>query len=120
MPRLPATEEHRLWFSDLVFTRNGNSIVFSPGMAGLLTVRAKESNTGPDFDSLKAECDHLTRHWSPLARLERFGILILLGLLFVLPLLAAQAGFRFDLFDWVIEPIVRVLIRFVLGATGLV
>ncbi|SLN77232.1 site-2 protease family protein [Oceanibacterium hippocampi] len=48
----------------------------------------------------------------PLARLERYGILILLGLLILLPLLGGAVGLDLDIFRQVLHPLVD-------GVTGL-
>jgi Zn-dependent protease len=48
----------------------------------------------------------------PLARLEPFGMLILIGALILLPLLGAQLGLNLD----VISTILRTLTAYVLGA----
>jgi Zn-dependent protease len=52
----------------------------------------------------------------PLARLERFGMLILVGILIVLPMLGRQTGFNLDF----ISQILRVSTNFVLGLILLV
>jgi hypothetical protein len=38
----------------------------------------------------------------PLARLERWGLLILIGGLFLLPMLGRQIGLNLDVFHWLI------------------
>ncbi len=38
----------------------------------------------------------------PLARLERFGVFIVLGALFLLPLIGRQLGFNLDIFGWLV------------------
>jgi len=53
-----------------------------------------------------------------LARLERYGIGIVLLLLFVLPWVGAQAGWNIDILDWVVGKPADALIRFVLAITG--
>ncbi|MEM7221711.1 MAG: site-2 protease family protein [Pseudomonadota bacterium] len=46
----------------------------------------------------------------PLARLERYGFLILIGIVFVLPMLSRQVGLDLNLFDWLVwQPIEAVL-----------
>lgn len=52
----------------------------------------------------------------PLARLERFGMLILVGILIILPMLGRQTGFNLDF----ISQILRVSTNFVLGLILLV
>ena len=54
----------------------------------------------------------------PLARLERFGFLILIGVLFIVPLIAGQLGLEFDLFGKIILPIVYALFDVVIGLAG--
>ncbi|MCG8486055.1 MAG: hypothetical protein MI756_01150, partial [Chromatiales bacterium] len=71
LPDLSALYEHQLWFSDLVHARNTSNFIFSPGMAGLLGQKVRNS---PDLLNLQAvwyQCQVLTRHWKPLDRLER-------------------------------------------------
>jgi Zn-dependent protease len=53
----------------------------------------------------------------PLARVEPYGMMILMGL-FVLSYIGAQAGFGFNLFGWLIGVPANLLIRFVLMITG--
>jgi len=38
----------------------------------------------------------------PLARLERYGMLILIGIIFLLPFVGAQMGVRLDVFSWIV------------------
>jgi Zn-dependent protease len=54
----------------------------------------------------------------PLARLGRYGMSIVIGLLFLLPLLAAQAGYRLNLFSRLIERPASALIHAILVLTG--
>jgi Zn-dependent protease len=53
----------------------------------------------------------------PLARLEPYGMMILMGLFF-LSYISAQAGFGINLFGWLIGVPANLLIRFVLAITG--
>ncbi|MFN4282761.1 MAG: site-2 protease family protein [Alphaproteobacteria bacterium] len=53
------------------------------------------------------------------ARLERFGLFLLIGVLFILPMLGNQLGINIDIFSWLIGPPVDYLIRFVAFVTGL-
>ena len=55
---------------------------------------------------------------APLARLGRYGMSIVIGLLFLTPLLAAQAGYRVDLFTRLIERPTSALIDAILMLTG--
>jgi Zn-dependent protease len=54
----------------------------------------------------------------PLARLERYGMLILLLFLFVLPYVGAQTGHNLNILAWLIGTPTEALIRFVLAITG--
>ncbi len=54
----------------------------------------------------------------PLARLERYGILILLFFLFVLPFIGEKTGLRLNLLGWLIGVPADALYRLVLTITG--
>jgi Zn-dependent protease len=54
----------------------------------------------------------------PLARLERYGMLILLLFLFVLPYVGEQTGYNLNILGWLIGAPSEALIRFVLTITG--
>jgi Zn-dependent protease len=54
----------------------------------------------------------------PLAKLERFGMLILILILFVLPTLSSQLGMRVNLFDAVIWPPVELLYNLIIVLAG--
>jgi Zn-dependent protease len=54
----------------------------------------------------------------PLARVERYGILIVMLLLFVIPYIGERAGFEFDIIGRVIGAPTEGLIRFILMITG--
>jgi Zn-dependent protease len=54
----------------------------------------------------------------PLARLERYGMLILLLFMFVLPYVGEQMGHDFNILSWVIGAPTEALIGFVLAITG--
>jgi Zn-dependent protease len=54
----------------------------------------------------------------PLARLERYGMLILLLFLFVFPYVGAQTGYNLNILGWLIGAPAEALIRFVLAITG--
>ena len=59
--------------------------------------------------------DRLAR---PLARLERYGFLILIGLLFILPAVGDRFGFEFDLLRAILGPIIDALYRLLAVAAG--
>ena len=54
----------------------------------------------------------------PLARLERYGMLILLLFLFVIPYLGEQTGHDFNILAWLIGAPTEALIRMILAVTG--
>ncbi len=54
----------------------------------------------------------------PLARLERYGILIVLLFLFVLPYVGEQTGFNLNILGWLIGVPADALYQFVLTITG--
>jgi Zn-dependent protease len=54
----------------------------------------------------------------PLARLERYGMLILLLFLFVIPYLGEQTGYDLNILSWLIGAPTEALIRLVLAITG--
>jgi Zn-dependent protease len=54
----------------------------------------------------------------PLARLERYGMLILLAVIFLLPLLGAQLGVNLNIVGWVLAWPVDFIINLVLSLTG--
>ena len=59
--------------------------------------------------------------WSlarPYLGLERFGMLILLLLLFMVPVLAERNGSQFDIFGWLVIQPTEVVTRFILNLTG--
>jgi Zn-dependent protease len=54
----------------------------------------------------------------PLARIERYGMLILLLFLFVLPYVGAQTGRNLNILGWLIGAPTTALIQLVLAITG--
>jgi Zn-dependent protease len=54
----------------------------------------------------------------PLARLERYGMLILLLFLFVIPYVGEQTGHDLNILAWLIGAPTEALIRFILAITG--
>ena len=55
----------------------------------------------------------------PLARLERWGLLIILGLVFVLPIIGRQAGMKLDVFSVIVGTPTDWLIRAIATGVGL-
>jgi Zn-dependent protease len=55
----------------------------------------------------------------PLARLERTGILILLGLMILVPLITSKLGFAFEPFDWLVGWPVHWLMKIFFALAGL-
>src|SRR5690606_4908965 len=54
----------------------------------------------------------------PLARLERFGLAILIGALFLLPFLGAQVGLDLNIFGWLVGVPAEYLIELIATLTG--
>jgi Zn-dependent protease len=54
----------------------------------------------------------------PFAKLERFGFLILLGIIFLLPMLGRQIGTDLNLFGWAVDTPLRGLTPFFLAVAG--
>ena len=54
----------------------------------------------------------------PLARLERAGLFILIGLIFILPMLGSQLGLDLNIFGWLVGGPLEVLRGILLGALG--
>ncbi|MGH8301434.1 MAG: site-2 protease family protein [Steroidobacteraceae bacterium] len=55
---------------------------------------------------------------APLARLAPYGISIVIGVLFIVPMIAARAGARLDLFTQVIARPTIAVMRAILALTG--
>jgi Zn-dependent protease len=54
----------------------------------------------------------------PLARLERYGMLIMIGLIFILPLLGTQLGMNLDVLGWLVSGPTHAVIETILRLTG--
>lgn len=54
-----------------------------------------------------------------LARTEKYGILLMLGILIALPWLGSQIGVDLDLFAWIILPIADAVVNFIAAVAGL-
>ncbi len=54
----------------------------------------------------------------PLARLERWGLLVLIGVIFVVPMVAAQFGYDVSIFGWLILPVVQFFVDAIMALTG--
>lgn len=57
---------------------------------------------------------------APLARLERAGLFILIGLIFILPLLGSQFGLDINIFRWLVGVPLEFLRGILLSALGLI
>jgi Zn-dependent protease len=55
----------------------------------------------------------------PLARLERFGLPILIALIFLLPYVGRQFGVSIDIFAWLVAVPARFVIEVIYTAVGL-
>ena len=54
----------------------------------------------------------------PLARLERYGMSIIIGLLLILPILGSNLGIDLNVLGWLISGPTHTLIEFVIRLTG--
>ncbi len=54
----------------------------------------------------------------PLARMEQYGILVLIGVLFLLPLLGREIGVDLNVFSWVMGPLVDWALNLVAALSG--
>ncbi len=54
-----------------------------------------------------------------LARTEKYGILLMLGILIALPWLGSQIGVDLDIFAWIILPIADAVVNLIAAAAGL-
>ena len=55
---------------------------------------------------------------APLQRLERYGLMIVVVVFFVVPLLGGQLGLGIDPFDWIVSPIVELFYNSLRVLTG--
>ena len=55
----------------------------------------------------------------PLARLERYGMFILIGAIFILPLIGSQLGLNLAVLPWLLDAPVNYVIDLIAGLTGL-
>lgn len=55
---------------------------------------------------------------APLARLERYGMVIIIGMLFILPMLGQQLGINLDVLGWLIAGPADSIISLILQLTG--
>ena len=56
----------------------------------------------------------------PLARLEPWGMFIIIGCLFILPLIGGQLGLDLNIFSWLVGVPVNYIIRLIHSLTGLI
>ena len=74
----------------------------------------------PPLDGGRVAVGILPPPWSGrLARMERHGLLILIGMIFILPLLLAEIGVEFNLFSWLVGIPVEKLFELITFAVGL-
>ena len=55
---------------------------------------------------------------APLARLERFGLLIIIGALFILPMLGRELGVNLNIFPWLVGAPLEFMFRIVTALAG--
>ncbi len=74
----------------------------------------------PPLDGGRVAVGLLPRHLAyPLARLERYGLFILIGIIFILPLIARQLGYAFNPFVWIVGVPAEWLMRVIAAGVGL-
>ncbi len=74
----------------------------------------------PPLDGGRVAVGLLPRQFAvPLARLERYGLFILIGIIFILPLVARQLGFAFNPFVWIVGVPAEWLLRVITAGVGL-
>ena len=74
----------------------------------------------PPLDGGRVAVGLLPRHLAePLSRMERFGLLVIIGALFVLPWMGRALSVNLDVFPWLIGGPVVFLVDVVAGMTGL-
>ncbi len=56
---------------------------------------------------------------APLARLERAGLFILIGVIFILPMIGRQIGFDLNLFVWLVGGPAGYLVELIATGVGL-
>ena len=73
----------------------------------------------PPLDGGRVAVGLLPRRFAyPLARLERYGMFILIGIIFILPLVARQLGYDFSPFVWIVSEPAGWLIRVIYAGVG--
>ena len=74
----------------------------------------------PPLDGGRVAVGLLPRRFAyPLARLERYGMFILIGIIFILPLVARQLGYAFNPFAWIVGGPANWLIRVIYAGVGI-
>ena len=74
----------------------------------------------PPLDGGRVAVGLLPHPWSSLlARTERYGLLVLIGLIFIVPLIAGEIGIEFNLFVWLVGVPVEALFNLIAVVAGL-
>ena len=74
----------------------------------------------PPLDGGRVAVGLLPPPWAGrLARMERYGLLILIGLIFIMPLIFAEIGIEFNLFGWLVLVTVETLFNVITFIVGL-
>ena len=73
----------------------------------------------PPLDGGRVAVGLLPPPWAGrLARMERYGLLILIGLIFIMPLIFAEIGIEFNLFGWLVLVPVETLFNLITFVAG--